>query len=562
MFQKVSETITILYKRALLYFIKDTFQKIVLYRNGNMPEKKRIFIYIFFFTLLFWTSSIFSDNLKEAKKAYSGRQFQKAVKLFQEYSRTNPGDGEPYMYLGYIYETLREYNISIAYFRKAVELKLNPKQKTTVLLKLIIYFNYLKAWNYVVHYCNQYNALEPGNQEVEKILSRARGNKGNDHVSSVYLAPQEREREKETKKSEKVPKENHKELKEPKEPKDFEQKIVLNKEKKELNTEEKILFQEVNKLFENGEFNKAEIKISKLIEISPQNKIYILKSGIIHTKLKEYSRAISEFESVSKNPSENEDSFNYQLFLNYGLAMANLEKYEPALENFKKSYFYGKSFLPLILVLRIKYENGDFEDTLRYANYITNLDNENLEALMYRAISKLQMGLKSEGYRDLLVFSKKIRGTYNNINEVPDKYNLGLHYLAVYYSGRKKYNLSNKYLTISQKTKLPSYTYTKGKNLFYLKSYVLSQQELEKLNEVPAANYILSKIYILANSSEKAKEYFTKAAQKREIYWTRAISDPIYKSYFQTNQEFSNFIITKGVIPKTQAIDEPKKNTN
>lgn len=484
------------------------------------------------------------DTLKEAKKAYSGRQFQKAVKLFQEYSKLNPKDGEPFMYLGYIYESLREYNISTAYFRKAIDLKLNPKQKSTVLLKLIIFFNYLKAWNYVVHYSNQYLQLDPGNQEVEKILARARGFKGTDQVTSVTLQAQEKEKDKdkETKKSEKN-KEGDKISKE-----SDNARVQTAKEKKDSNEADE-LYRDVLKDIDRGDFLKADLKVQKLLERFPNNKIYVFKAGYIQLKLKDPVKALSYFDQIIKYINEGEDPFNYQFYLYRGIALANLEKYDLALDSFRKAFASGNSFTPLLLISKIKYENGDFEDVLRYSNYIHNLDPDNLEAIMYRAVSKLQLGLKNDGFKDLLLFSKKIRSQYPNLKDSPEKYNIGFHYLGIYYSGRKKYKLALKYLSHSQKNYLSSYTFAVGKSLFYTKNYTQSQTELEKLQEIPAANFLISKIYIINNNLDKCKEYLLRATKKKEFYWSRTLTDSFYKPVISINQEFSSFINNKGVVP-------------
>lgn len=512
-----------------------------------------ILLRLFLIGLLFLSyNNLSSDALKEAKKAYSGRQYQKAVKLFLDYSKTNPQDGEPYMFLGYIYESLKEYSISTAYFRKSVELKLNLKQKKTVLLKLIIYFNYLNAWNYVVHYSNIMLALEPGNPEIEKILVKARSNKGSDHVASVNVQYQDRESkpvkqvEKEKVKTQSTISENEQKVP------TKETKSQKNKERED-NDEERELWRMTLRLFEKGDFQGSNKNILKLLEINSTNKEYLYKAGMIKLRLKENEKSLEYFDAVINNNNEKDEQFSYLLYLNRGIALSKLEKYEEAIDSLKKSYSYNKSFLPLFIIVRMKYESNDFEDSLKYSNYIYNIDQENIEALMYKAISKLQLNQRKDGFTDLLLFSKKLRVQYPDYKNIPEKYHSGIHYLGVYYSGRKKYRLSNKLLSLVQKTRslFKSFRFSIAKNAYYLKEYDKSVSELEKLQDVPAASFLLSKYYLINNNIEKAKENLLRATSKREIYWSRVLIDTTYKPVIQSNPDFSKFIMNKGVIQQT-----------
>jgi len=510
-------------------------------------------IWLLFFGLALLSSNLFPDTLKEAKKSYSGRQYQKAVKLFQEYSKTNPSDGEPYMYLGYIYESLKEYNISTAYFRKASDLKLSPKQKKTVLLKLIIYFNYMHAWNYVVHYSNQYLSLDPDNVEVEKILSKARGNRGSDQIASVNLQYQDREKSNKQEKSKTVENEQKASVKE--------SKNERVKESKKVSNEETELWDLALRSIEKGEYTNAFSFLSKLIESFPENKDYLYKAGIVKMRLKEYDKAVDYFDLALKNTNEKNETMYYYLYLNKGIALSKLEKYEQALDVLKKSYGYNKSFLPILIIIRLKYENGDYEDVLKYSKYILNIDPENIEAMMYKSVSLLQLNNRKEGFKELLIFSKKIKIAYPNINNIPESFHLGIHYLAVFYSGRKKYKLSNNYLSIVNKTRsdYKSYIFTLGKNNYYIKNNEVAQSQLLKLPDIPAANYLLSKIYLISNNLEKTKEFLLKSTSKKQLYWSRILIDPAYKPTLQTKSDLSSFILNKGVNPVPVPLKEEVK---
>jgi len=82
-----------------------------------------------------------------------------------------------------------------------------------------------------------------------------------------------------------------------------------------------------------------------------------------------------------------------------------------------------------------------------------------------------------------------------------------------------------------------------------MKNYEAAQNELLKLTDIPAANYLLSKIYLIPNNIEKTKESLLKATSKKQLYWSRILIDPAYKPILQTKSDLSSFILNKGVNP-------------
>jgi hypothetical protein len=82
-----------------------------------------------------------------------------------------------------------------------------------------------------------------------------------------------------------------------------------------------------------------------------------------------------------------------------------------------------------------------------------------------------------------------------------------------------------------------------------MKNYEAAQNELLKLSDIPAANYLLSKIYLISNNLEKTKEFLLKATSKKQLYWSRILIDPAYKPTLQTKSDLSSFILNKGINP-------------
>jgi len=508
--------------------------------------KKRIyqFFIVSFLSICF---SLQADTLKEAKKAYASRQYQKAIKLFLEYSKKNPTDGEPYMYIGYMLESQKQYDASMAYFRKAVELNLPAKHKKTCLLKIIIFYNYHRSWELVIHYANKYLKLE-NNPEIQKIKDKAYANRTSDSTkvvstNSILTTP-----EKDTNPTTK-PKEKEKSPVKSK-TKDKKEKNISLLNKENISSEELKIWEKALQHIDKEEYQLADLELDTLLEMNSKNKNYLYKSGIVKMKLGKYEQALELLESARNLANEKETTFLYFVFLNEGNIYLKNSKIEQALELYKKAYFYNKSPTPLLALSKIYYEKFDYENAYEYASNVLKLENSNIEALMYHGISLVKLGKRILGFASLMKFSELIRKQYIDLTQVPLKYHDGLLYLGVFYANRSKYKLALKYLNLVSKTKSDQTTYHfhLGKTFFYTGQYEKALEEFSKIPQVPAANYLIAKFYASQKNLNKTKEYFLKATKGKEIYWIKVRLDPVFREFMQ-NPEFQEFIILRGEIP-------------
>ncbi len=188
---------------------------------------------------------------------------------------------------------------------------------------------------------------------------------------------------------------------------------------------------------------------------------------------------------------------------------------------------------------------------------------------MYRGVSRVKLGNRAQGFKDLIQFSIPIRKNYPELKSIPTKYQDGILYLGAFYSNRAKYKIALKYLKAVQSSKMTSntYSFSLGKTYFYTRKYDLALIQLERTKNVPAANYLLGKIHAIQKNTSKAKEQLALAASKKEIYWIKARLDPNYRE-LMGDPSFSDFVINKGevVSEKTTTItntspEPPKEET-
>lgn len=522
-----------------------------------------LFLRLFLISFIIFQLPLFA-GIKEAKKAYAQKQFQKAIKLFSEYSKESPSDGEPYLFMGYIYESQKDFPRSMAMFRRAVELNLNPKQRKTCYLKIILFYNYHQGWDIVAHYSNKFLKLDPTNKLVSKMRDRAYANKGNDPGTLSFAKPDE-SRPKQKKNSEETdkPTEPKEKVKEPNpEPKP---EITYEKPEKKTTKEEK-KWELSLKHFKEEDYTKADKIMQELLTMKPTNKNYLYKAGIAKLRLGEYQKAIQFFESSKKYANENDSMLLYYINLNQGQANQKLGKTNTAIQLYKTAYTHNKSPVILPVLTKLYYESSLFEDTIKTAEEILKSDLNHLEANMYKALAQIMLGKKTIGYKNLLEFTKKINRVHPDINTVPEKFHEGLLQTGLFYSNRAKYKIALKYLTLVSSTKAKSrrFNFSLGKTYFYTRKFELAVVFLEKIPEVSAANYLLAKYYASRNNVVKSKEYLQKAATKKEIYWLKPKVDP-YFIEIRKSPEFISFIETKGFTLPTKteplSVKEVKNET-
>ena len=522
-----------------------------------------LFLRLFLISFIIFQLPLFA-GIKEAKKAYAQKQFQKAIKLFSEYSKESPSDGEPYLFMGYIYESQKDFPRSMAMFRRAVELNLNPKQRKTCYLKIILFYNYHQGWDIVAHYSNKFLKLDPTNKLVSKMRDRAYANKGHDPGTLSFAKPDE-SKPKKKKNSEETdkPTEPKEKVKEPNpEPKP---EITYEKPEKKTTKEEK-KWELSLKHFKEEDYTKADKIMQELLTMKPTNKNYLYKAGIAKLRLGEYQKAIQFFESSKKYANENDSMLLYYINLNQGQANQKLGKTNTAIQLYKTAYTHNKSPVILPVLTKLYYESSLFEDTIKTAEEILKSDLNHLEANMYKALAQIMLGKKTIGYKNLLEFTKKINRVHPDINTIPEKFHEGLLQTGLFYSNRAKYKIALKYLTLVSSTKAKSrrFNFSLGKTYFYTRKFELAIVFLEKIPEVSAANYLLAKYYASRNNVVKSKEYLQKAATKKEIYWLKPKVDP-YFIEIRKSPEFISFIETKGFTLPTKteplSVKEVKNET-
>ncbi|MEM7184388.1 MAG: tetratricopeptide repeat protein [Spirochaetota bacterium] len=547
----------------------------------------KLFPYILIVALISAVSPIHA-NLKDAKRAYSQRRYPKAIRLFQQYAKRNPSSGEPYMYMGYIYEHKKNYPRSTRMFQIAADKRLATKKKLTCYLKVVLYYKYVQRWDYLIHYANRYLKIRYS-KNIAKLRSLAYQKKG---TSSYRIPPslakqksKSAKKKSKHKKYKKVAKKNSKRKAHNKK-----KSIVRNKKKKQPSIVKKKIQKKTIPYYEsllhkqtNNEqirwelallylqkkfYNKADTQMQWLVEKFPNNQLYQYKAGITKLRLERYQDAISHLAKAQELSDETTDKTTlYYIHLNKGHAEQKRKQTDAAIKEYQTAYTYKKSHVPRVALAKLYYQNNNFKSSVVMSDIILRKKPKNEDALLYKSLSYLKQEQEDLGYPLLLRFSQRLKEKFIK-KEIPKKYNEGLLQLAKYYSNRRKYKIANKYIQLSEPSFRTNrdFLFLKGKVNYYLKSYKNSIQALEKVQDIPASCYLIAKSYSQLNQPEKLTEFLNKAGKLDRNYWIKAQFDLDFEKNFLEPSFISflenlgkNTALSKAKLAKKETSSNPVK---
>lgn len=449
------------------------------------------------------------------------------------------------MYMGYIFESQKEFDKSMLMFRKAVELNLDVKKKKTSLIKIMLYYSYHQSWNIIVHYANKYLRLDPNNKEVLKMRDRAYANQGRDPGQIPLLTTDDSGRQK---KNQDTPAEKSEPVKEAAREKSAE-KSSEEAAPAKYDSEEERLWDLSLKYFKEEDFTKADRVMQELVRLKPKNKNYLYKAGIAKLRLGEFERSVKLFQSSRNNTKESDSTLRYYLNLNEAQSQYKLGNNKKAIALYKKAYAMNNSTAPAVGLAKLYFEQFKYDECIKYAEKLLKLEANNLDGLMYKAVALLYQGKRYEGNKILMIFAQKLNASYPGLKNIPEKYHEGIMNLGFFYSGRVKYKLAIKYLNVvaNSKSDSPRFLFAIAKTQFYTGKQEEAVDSLEKLTKIPAANFLLSKHYAKTGNIEKAKEYLGKAAAGNSIYWVRVKLDAYFKESLK-NPDFLAYVDNRGLV--------------
>ena len=94
----------------------------------------------------------------------------------------------------------------------------------------------------------------------------------------------------------------------------------------------KILFNEATELFQNGNYNQANVIYDQILESSPNNISTLNMKGIGYSNMEQHAKSLKQFYKVLQN-----DPDNVKALLGTGIGFGNLGEYSESLKYLEKA---------------------------------------------------------------------------------------------------------------------------------------------------------------------------------------------------------------------------------
>lgn len=280
--------------------------------------KKEILIYsIALGSLAAWIQPIHANQTyRDAKLAFSRRNYSEALVKFKQSYSSNPSNGNPLFYIGYILEYQDQKKEAVEYYQKAVNLRMDSDLREKAFWKIVLYHKFTRNWNALYTYSSRFLQFQH-NPEVQKLKDLADA-KRDPLIAKVNSL--------------------HKQAKEAESNNNAIQAKELYQEILTINEEYEPAHWKLAQFSLNEEdFSTAGYHFQKLIQLDPESWQYRYKYSILLYKIGEWKESLKQLEQSEKYNDKPGKQFRFYSDLARGLIYLEQARYTDAKPLLKKS---------------------------------------------------------------------------------------------------------------------------------------------------------------------------------------------------------------------------------
>lgn len=478
-----------------------------------------------------------------AKRAYSSKDYKKAMDLFGRATQAWPSDGNSYYYIGRIYSDQKKISKSIQYFEKAVHLRMDRNLKEQALWKILLYHRHNKNWNKLYTYSGIFLQSSKSNKKVQRYRDLAESRRSSDH-SIDYTSKMNAASD--LVKSGKISGAIEK----------YSEILSRDSAYHPARWKMALLLMKVNK------YSAANGHFKYLSDSDKPDWEYNYKSAICHYRLDEPSLSLQEISKAEKNNKNKSRIFLYHSNYLKGKIYLNSYLYQDSCKAFtianKNRSGNSEKFLSYYALAKL--ECGQLKSANASALKVLKINPESGMARLVKTRLFLSSGKKKTAYKSAL----------HLLNLIDQKKMINLHpgytpaffFLGKEASRNKKYLISKKAflgvnierLTIDTKTarlenrkndSLWDYNYYYGLALLNTNEIDRSIILFDKLQKNERSWYLLAKANARKKNFVLAKKYLINSTNINSKRWQIAEQDSDFTQLMKKNPDFRQFILTR-----------------
>ncbi|MCB1304243.1 MAG: tetratricopeptide repeat protein [Leptospiraceae bacterium] len=252
---------------------------------------------------LLGAAPLHADAYSDGRLAFARGDFDSAMRLLEQSTRSSPNNGNAYFYIGLIHERKGRKPQAIQAYKQGVARSMDADLREKALWKIVLYSKYVGDWGAVSAYSSQFLKYKH-HPEMARLQAMAANQGGSASAELMRLVQKGQKAEKEGKLSEAIGY--------------YEEALDVNPDAESVRWNLASLAMKAN------QYSRA-VKHLQYLERRDSQWKYNYKLGVCYYQLGKYQSALSAFdraEAQNKSPSS---SFQYFLHIGRGLTYLELE---------------------------------------------------------------------------------------------------------------------------------------------------------------------------------------------------------------------------------------------
>lgn len=516
-------------------------------------QRQPIYCIWAFVSIFAFTTGLAADNLYQAgKRAYSGRNYAKAIELLHKAYRTNPSNGNPLFYIGRSYEDQRQRGQATSFYQRAVRLRMDRSLKEKAFWKIVLYHKHRMDWENLREYSNLFLHFQDIGQ-VRRLRDEAESKRDPTlaRVKKLMNKARKFRQAKDLQTAKRI----------------YRRVLQIQSSYKPARWELALLCLKAN------DYAAARDQLDWLIANDKPSWEYHYKATVCAYHQSQYENALqnlSKAHSLNQKPGK---SFKY--FTNYieGLIRVRRFEWDQARTHLHVALKYKQDSATLIGNLALaEVFSGNLENGQKKAHRALEIEPHQHEARFALAeIARIRN--RSAAYSHAYLLLKDLK-------KEPEKHSLPLYTPLLLYAGKAAAQKSDYKTAIvayelvdvprlmeiararrtqnKQPDTIWDYNFNYGFALMHDGQLDRALNVLQKLEKNATSFYLIARVYALMENSTYARKHLAKAATLDENLWARAQKEQAFQKLMQLDNEFAEFVRLRGKEPEPALEKKPQ----
>ncbi|MCB1168730.1 MAG: tetratricopeptide repeat protein [Leptospiraceae bacterium] len=327
----------------------------------------------------------------QGRVAFARGDFDSAMRLLEESTRTDPSNGNAYFYIGLIHERKGRKPESIAAYKQGVARRMDSELREKALWKIVLYSKYIGDWGSVSIYSSQFLKYKH-HPEMARLQSMAANQGGSSSAELVRLVQKGQKAEKGGNLTEAIGY--------------YEEALDIDGDAHSVRWNLASVAMKAN------QYTRAVKHLKYLDRKDPQWK-YTYKLGVCYYQLGQYQSALASFDRATEQNRRPSSSFKYFMLLGRGLTYLELEDVQKSEKNLIEAARIKSSALLDGALARLALMKGDRAEAEKRMNRSLKEDSAQLDALSVRALLSSDPSAY-EAFQDTLYKNTVYQPSYYN----------------------------------------------------------------------------------------------------------------------------------------------------